>query len=143
MIGLDNHEVPAGKSHHEEDGVTEAVGRNCHELSGRLNADIGCGKGMYAGYFKGVVVGLDLNIAKLSVAKNKYDGVVRASATHIPFKSLAFDFALFSEVLEHMPRDPALQALKEVRRISRRCLLTTPNRNLLFSSFSRIVYGPD
>jgi len=54
---------------------------------------------------------------------------VRASVLFLPFKPGAFSVAVFSEVLEHLPRGKERQALSEIGRVLRReglLILSTP-----------------
>ncbi|HVH15853.1 MAG TPA: methyltransferase domain-containing protein [Candidatus Angelobacter sp.] len=43
---------------------------------------------------------------------------IRASALYLPFKTSAFSLILFSEVLEHLPRNTESRALREIRRVT-------------------------
>ncbi len=60
---------------------------------------------------------------------------VVATAFHLPFRNECFDAALFTDVIEHLPRRTEFAALAEIRRClgdKGVLLLTTPNNILLF-----------
>jgi len=81
--------------------------------------DLGCGVGTYSeacakeGHS---VVSMDISKEALRLSKERgLTNLVRASATHLPFKPCTFDRVLFIDVMEHL-RDPA-KALLDIRRI--------------------------
>jgi glycosyltransferase involved in cell wall biosynthesis/SAM-dependent methyltransferase len=123
--------------------TTRRVTNLTRTLSGKLNLDAGCGQGNYARYFRGQVVGLDLDRRVLRMSKKRYAEVMRGSIAFLPFRPQSFDYVLSSEVLEHLHESEGIRALKELETISNRIVLTTPNRNILFSVLNRIVYGPE
>jgi hypothetical protein len=55
-----------------------------------------------------------------------YDDVVLASATHLPFREMAFDTVLLLQVIEHLSKECGLQALNECERVGSQVLITTP-----------------
>lgn len=48
---------------------------------------------------------------------------VVADVMHLPFPAEAFDLALCCQVLEHLPLDAAIAAVRELRRVSRRWIV--------------------
>lgn len=91
--------------------------------------DVGCGSGEMAQYLpKGCwVIGLDVDA---SAKKNRLMAT-KGTATSLPFKSNTFDSMLMLEVIEHMEKEDALEALKEAKRTLKRggvLLITTPNK---------------
>lgn len=91
----------------------------------------------------GYVVGLDIDVQALKIAGSScYDGLVRGTANRLPFRSGAFDFALCTEVIEHLEKCMGYELLSELKRVApKRFLITTPNRNVWFATLSRIFYG--
>ncbi len=62
-----------------------------------------------------------------------------ASVTSIPVADASFDFVLCAEVLEHLPWDEAVNAMKELHRVTRRHLLVTlPHVGSTFSFLWKI-----
>lgn len=110
---------------------------------GGRNLDLGCGSGRYADCFSGYTVGLEFDPVKAHRAKAKYQDVVVGSADRLPFRDKVFDFLLCTEVVEHLVAKRAWNALGEISRASRRALVTTPNRNLLFTMLSKAFYGTE
>lgn len=93
-------------------------------------ADIGCGTGNAAAALRragGAVVGVDLTIACLEVARRRADAVVRADAARLPFQDGAFDAVVARGALHHLADTQA--AMREIRRVLRpggRALLVDP-----------------
>lgn len=53
------------------------------------------------------------------------------SATDIPFKNKSFDVVVCSEVIEHLPTtDDVIKAFKEISRVGKKWIITTPNSTL-------------
>jgi len=101
--------------------------------------DAGCGdyEPVFVSNFSNAVA-LDLSfIALKSLKRHGFKGhLVRGSITHLPFKDNAFSRAVASEVIEHLAEllDVDL-ALKEVDRVSKSYLITTPNCNRVWGKF--------
>lgn len=134
------HEVNA-TSH-----VTVKVVELIAQLSGRPNLDAGCGDGRYGTYFNGEVIALDLNpqhLAKRASALNYKDRVL-GTICSLPFRSAIFDTVLCSEVIEHMSKlEGKSNALKELKRVSKYLIITTPNRNMWFQILHRLLRIPE
>lgn len=94
--------------------------------------DAGCGAGRHlceAFRRKGIhVVGIDMNIADLTQARNTLRimekegeggqgcwGTFAADVTSLPFQDQSFDLVICSEVLEHIPEDG--KAVREITRV--------------------------
>jgi len=122
---------------------TKKVSILTRSLSGKKNLDCGCGKGDYAGCFNGECLGLDIDLKMLRIVKQKYSEIIRANISHLPFQSNAFDYALASEVIEHLTKKEGYAALKELHRVSKRLVVTTPNRNSWFSFLAYLFYGSE
>ena len=96
--------------------------------------DVGCGHGwllrVLAEQCEGRLVGVDRDVARLRKARTETGrAVVAGDALRLPFPDRAFDKAVLSEVLEHLPDDRG--ALLEVRRVLKPggvVAITVPNR---------------
>lgn len=100
----------------------------------RTIADIGCGNGIISNLLAARydVTAVDISPAALSFVTTKK---VRASALDLPFDDHSFDLALSSEMLEHLNSQDLHQAIRELKRISRRwILITVPHREQLAAS---------
>lgn len=69
--------------------------------------DVGCAEGFITSFISQVsayVIGIDLDMSSLKVAKAKANNVVfiQASMTSLPFIEGAFDAVTYCEVLEHL-----------------------------------------
>ena len=78
--------------------------------------DVGCGSSQI---LEGLpqAVGCDVQINKLRHMRAAHRGLVQGSVMHLPFKSGEFEATVFSQVIEHLPRDR--QILDEVIRVTR------------------------
>ncbi len=112
-------------------------------FAGRRNLDLGCGAGRYAQCFPNDTVGLEVDSVKARRVRREYWAVVIGSADHLPFRNEAFNFALSTEVLEHLVMEASLQALREIERVAQHSVVTTPNRNFLFAVLSKAFYGAE
>gem|GEM_PF-1456414 len=130
--------------------IPEPPMRNQHEyvnersilnkVNGSNILDCGCGVGRW-GYLlkkKGIdgVVGVDIYRPYISQAK-KYESVVLASIVFLPFKSGSFEVGLAVEVIEHLPKDQGFVFLQELKRVSKKVVLTTPK------NFEPVFFGDD
>jgi len=100
--------------------------------------DLGCGDGTYSAELEKMgytVVATDISIHALRLCHD--EGVthrIRASVTHIPFRSNVFHRALCIDVFEHI--NAPLQTLNEIHRVltcSGILALQTPNRKSIIS----------
>jgi SAM-dependent methyltransferase len=71
-------------------------------------------------------IGIDGYLPSLRVA-TVYDERIIASVVSLPIRDKSFDTALCIEVIEHLERNEATNLLCELRRVSGRIILTTPN----------------
>jgi SAM-dependent methyltransferase len=85
--------------------------------------DAGCGTGHTLPLFRqrvgpaGLVVGLDLAGAHLSMARERWTALVQADFAQLPFRASAFDTAWMVNALNHAADPPSiLQALRQVVR---------------------------
>ncbi|MGB9692439.1 MAG: methyltransferase domain-containing protein [Candidatus Sumerlaeaceae bacterium] len=78
--------------------------------------DIGCGSSQV---LEGLpqADGCDIRLNKLRHKRGRSGGLVRASVFDLPFASESYDAVIFSQVIEHLPRDPKI--LSEVVRVVR------------------------
>jgi ubiquinone/menaquinone biosynthesis C-methylase UbiE len=100
---------------------------------GKIVLDCGCGIGRW-GYLlrkKGyTVVGFDIKKNNTLQAKkySKYQDLVVADASCIPFKDVTFDCLIAIELLEHLPKKKGIQFLNETKRLTKRkVVLSTPS----------------
>jgi len=82
--------------------------------------DVGCGDGYQLNYIVGQtqsIIGIDISLKKLKVAKKRVSGVdyVCASSENLPFQHRIFSKVMCLELLEHLP-NPA-KTLKEIERV--------------------------
>jgi ubiquinone/menaquinone biosynthesis C-methylase UbiE len=108
--------------------------------------DVGCGDGHFGGAALGprIDAGIDMQLAPLREAARRrvYQGLVRGSATELPFRAEAFATVVSNCAIEHIPRMP--DALGEMHRVLQpggRLLVTVPTNclegNLLIPSVLR------
>jgi SAM-dependent methyltransferase len=74
------------------------------------------------------VVATELFLPYLKALRRWVEYPVRASCTYLPFCDGVFDLAFLCEVLEHLTKDDGNRALEEIRRVSRRQIITTPKK---------------
>jgi SAM-dependent methyltransferase len=66
-----------------------------------------------------------------------------ASVTQLPVPDASYDFVLCAEVLEHLPYEESLRAMKELRRVTKRyALVTLPHAGYTFSFLSKLPLLP-
>jgi len=124
-------------------GVFENKGKSLASLfnTGHFEEviDIGCGIGSVLNEFaniKGISTqnrfGCDLSLNTLSYARTKFPEVtfVCADAENLPFKNKAFQLALCTDVLEHVPHPE--KAFREINRISCRAGIKVPLEDSFF-----------
>jgi ubiquinone/menaquinone biosynthesis C-methylase UbiE len=101
----------------------------------KMILDIGCGRGEIVKECAKVTdwaVGVDYSFAAVKISKN-YVGagnIVRASATHLPFKNEVFDDIAMLGFINHLSEKDLIMCLQESKRVLRadgRMLITTPN----------------
>lgn len=83
-----------------------------------LVLDVGCGTGSAGGAVRrsgATVIGADLSLECLRIARRRLDGVVRADAAMLPFQDGAFDAAVARGAFHHMA--DASAALAELARV--------------------------
>lgn len=66
-----------------------------------------------------------------------HDDYVLGDARALPFKSKSFDCAVATEILEHLDKHDGLTMIKEIERVAKKILMTTPN------GFLPTYAGPD
>ncbi|HOX38439.1 MAG TPA: methyltransferase domain-containing protein [Candidatus Brocadiia bacterium] len=89
--------------------------------------DIGCGSSVILGRFPGAI-GLDASMKKLRFQAGLGNSTVRADIASLPFPDASFDTVICSQVIEHVPKSPAiLDELSRVIAPGGRLLLGTPD----------------
>ena len=102
---------------------------------GECVLDVGCGTGFMMHQIEGGrVVGTDLSTGALKIARERLPDheLLRGDAMRLPFCDDAFDKAMCTEVIEHIPDPRAL--LLELRRVVRPdgfIIVTIPNERLI------------
>ena len=115
-----------------------------HPKPGEIILDIGCGRGeiveqcVEAG---ARAIGIDYSQAAVEISKEtvKEGAVIRASATHLPFKGEVFDKVALLDVLEHLDKEDTKKCIRDVRRVLRpggTFIVHTPNR------YEKLLYLP-
>jgi ubiquinone/menaquinone biosynthesis C-methylase UbiE len=131
---------PEPPTDHQHSWVNEkSILQKIHASKPSTILDCGCGEGRW-GYLlkdKTVVVGVDRHKPYLQQAK-RYEQVVCASVTCLPFRPKSFDAGLAVELIEHLPKQEGFCFLHELKRTIRgRIVLTTPKE------FVPINFGKD
>jgi len=71
----------------------------------------------------GYLVGMDIDKLNLLLSKSKYDDVILASATNIPFRDKGFDYSVCIDVLDLREIRPYRQSIiKEIERVTRKSI---------------------
>lgn len=109
--------------------------------------DVGCGSSRIIGALPPGSVALDIQMRKLRYARKFAKPLVQASILKLPFADGTFPCVLCSEVIEHVPKDPAvIDELCRVLAPGGRLVLGTPDYNrwewrLIESLYRRLVPG--
>lgn len=111
------------------------MSRDCDRI-----LDVGCGSSQ-------VLEGLpqadacDVRLNKLRYKRGRSRPLVRASVFDLPYPSNAYDAVIFSQVIEHLPRDPKI--LSEIVRVCKpggHVIVGTPDYNTWWTTIEKI-YG--
>jgi len=90
-----------------------------NNIKGKNNLilDLACGAGR--AYFReyGEVVGIDLSLRPLEVAKEKYDLVILGGVDKLPFPDGIFDYVVSSDFFGHVRNEEKNKIIKEIYRI--------------------------
>lgn len=126
------------------DDFLELIPRNVKSV-----VDLGCGRGIVGALLKIYreptrTVGVDLFDPYLDFCKRNgfYTEVVRHDLriTPLPFCENEFDLAVSLEVLEHLPMESGKKLLEELERISKRVILSTPQKFFPQPTYDGNVY---
>jgi SAM-dependent methyltransferase len=101
--------------------------------------DIGCGTGATMDHLKryGKVRGVDLEMIPLGFSRRRgHTGVMKASATDLPFEDESFDLITALDVIEHLDDD--VRALSEIRRV-----LKPGAPGVIFVPAFQALWGPN
>lgn len=79
--------------------------------------DVACGAGR--DYFRkfGYIVGVDLSLKPLEIAKAKYDLVVQGGVEKLPFPDNTFDYVVSSDFFGHVKNEDKDAIIKEILRV--------------------------
>lgn len=90
--------------------------------------DLGCGVGRW-GYLlkmdRRQIIGMDIHKPYLLQAK-AHEDVVLGDAAYLPFKEKTFNVVVAVELIEHLHKDKGWLMLKEIKRVGKKVVLTTP-----------------
>lgn len=95
--------------------------------------DVGCGWGRELSRLKNAI-GIDIVLPFLKTARNYVrNDVILADAHELPFVNNSFDYAVLTEVIEHL-KDPrkVLSELKRILKPKSKLLIQTPNKRITF-----------
>ncbi len=98
--------------------------------------DVGGRDGLIIDRLDGAFRKVILDIDKLEIQKSITKFKIVADASFMPFCDNCFDVVIFSEVLEHLKNPEAV--IKEIARIAKIVVLTTPNNSILRKIIWRI-----
>jgi len=125
-----------------------AILEEAKQIDFKTFIDVGCAEGMFLLAAKSLrpsceTYGVDFSLAALRKTQRYTDKagsyLVRADASHLPFRNQGFDVVLCSETLEHVIDDHA--AMKELARVCRKlCLVTVPSFN---GKRAELRFNPD
>ncbi|MHC4606910.1 MAG: class I SAM-dependent methyltransferase, partial [Planctomycetota bacterium] len=102
--------------------------------------DVGCGSSRIIRGIPGGI-GLDVALPKLRHIRNRGATGVAGTVHALPFPDGSFDGVIFSEVIEHLPRDPRI--LGEIRRVLRpggTLVIGTPDYGRIFWTVLEAFY---
>lgn len=110
-------------------GEAAARNRACLNFAGDIFAardvlDVGCWSGGFVSLIDGVaksITAVDVEPAALAVARDNLPSAMffEASVFDLPFEAESFDVVTLWAVLEHLPPDSEIAALREIRRVLR------------------------
>jgi dolichol-phosphate mannosyltransferase len=103
--------------------------------------DIGCGSGRIIQDLP-KAIGMDILLPKLRFLRNRHSRLVQGSIFALPFPANTFDAVICSEVIEHIPDDPALfQEMTRVLRPGGTLILGTPDYRQRLWWILEWIYG--
>ncbi len=119
---------PYPPSNHQHSWVNEkSILQKMRQSKPSTILDCGCGEGRWGYLLKGIsVIGIDRYKPYLRQAK-RYEQVVCASVTCLPFQRKSFDACIAIELIEHLPKQDGFRFLYELKQtIRKKIVLTTP-----------------
>ncbi|MFC2067152.1 class I SAM-dependent methyltransferase [Chloroflexota bacterium] len=110
--------------------------------------DVGCGSGKTFGKLKRLssisyTVGLDIFAPYIRQAKtqNTYDDYILSEVGSLPFKDNSFDVIVSLQLIEHLDKEEALTALREMERVAKeKVIISTPRGAYLQEAFDNNPY---
>lgn len=125
-----------------------ALVKEAKQVDFKTFLDVGCAEGMFLLAAKRLKLtcetfGVDFSLGALRKAQDftqkTGSSLVRADASHLPFRNQSFDVVLCSETLEHVVDDNA--AMGELSRVcGKLCLITVPSFN---GKRGKLRFNPD
>ena len=124
------------------------VNRELAHLGSQSVLDVGCGSGNTFSKMRRLcpisyAVGLDIFTPYIQQAKaqNSYDDYILAEASSLPFKDNAFDVIVSLQLIEHMDKEQALAAVKEMERVAKKkVIISTPRGTYPQEEFNNNPY---
>lgn len=116
-----------------------------YNLPNGRGIDLGCGDGHVMAILmnhigKRDIVGIDVDVCETAIAARRsvYQGLLTASADHLPLEDNSFDFAFSNSVLEHIKNiDAVLHEVARVLRVGGSFIFTVPS-----ADFPACLRGP-
>jgi len=132
----------AGKFAEPDSGLFDLIEPNTTVL------DVGCGYGRnsipLADSKKASVVACDVSLNMSRSVRERLLPFVLCDLRKLPFRRSSFDYLICSAVLIHLKRIEIDQAIAELKRVAKKCLIIMPNPVGLASLFGMIPFlvGP-
>jgi ubiquinone/menaquinone biosynthesis C-methylase UbiE len=135
------------KAHFDRDCGSEVYGTHSflHEILNRIPVevdsliDVGCGRGIIGALTRiyrhpSRLVGIDAfdEYLDFCARTNLYDELHKydISKGNLPFRDREFDAGTCIEVIEHLQKGDGLKLLKELERVTRVVIISTPNKDI-------------
>src|SRR2546426_12712163 len=132
----------AGKFAEPDSGLFDFIEPNATVL------DVGCGYGRnsipIANAKKASVVACDISLSMSRSVRERVLPFILCDLRKLPFRDSSFDYLICSVVLIHLKRIEIDEAIAELKRVGRKCLIVMPNpvgRASLFGAIPLLV-GP-
>jgi len=107
--------------------LEKQLNNNCYSV-----IDVGCGRSSLLQHIKKPFykIGIDFYKPYLTESKLKsiHNDYILGDVRNLPFNSKSFDYAVASEVIEHLNKTDGLRMIKEMERVAKdKIVLTAPN----------------
>ncbi len=112
------------------------------EVRGQAILDVGCGTGHFSQYLAGenLLVGVDISLEMLFLARRKGLAVVQSSGKNLPFEDASFELVIANNVLQSIQAGRLfIRELSRVTRPEGRLILSATNGQNLSLALFRII----